>query len=63
MKAARNLATLSISERPYEDCCSLFVAKHPETRAKISDVLRLEQGLDLSTVDNLKIISYNISMN
>lgn len=63
MKAARNLATLSISERPYEDCCSLFVAKHPETRARISDILRLEQGLDLSTVDKLKIISYNISMN
>lgn len=64
MKAARNLATLSISERPYEDCCSLFVAKHPETRAKISDILRLEQGLDLSTsaLDKLKIISYNISM-
>ncbi|PIT88813.1 MAG: tRNA 4-thiouridine(8) synthase ThiI [Candidatus Magasanikbacteria bacterium CG10_big_fil_rev_8_21_14_0_10_36_32] len=62
MKLARKLGTLDISNRPYEDCCSLFVAKHPQTKSKLQDVLELEKQLDLSTLDNLEIISYNISM-
>lgn len=64
MNLARRIGTLGISERPYEDCCSLFVAKHPETRAKLADVLKIEQAAELSTVslDKSNIISYYISI-
>jgi len=59
---ARNIGTLEISNRPYEDCCSLFVAKHPQTRSKLEDVVKLESSLDLSILDKLEIKSYNIGM-
>lgn len=51
MKLARKIGTLEISERPYEDCCSLFVAKHPQTKSKLKDVQELENKLDLSGLD------------
>ncbi|MFA6548033.1 MAG: tRNA uracil 4-sulfurtransferase ThiI [Candidatus Magasanikbacteria bacterium] len=59
---ARTLETLDISNRPYEDCCSLFVAKHPQTRAHLEDVLKLENKLNLSTIDKTEYISYHIGM-
>lgn len=60
---ARKIETFDISARPYEDCCSLFVAKHPETKAKLNDVLRYEENIDSSIVDKTPIISYRISAN
>lgn len=61
-KIAERIGTLPISIRPYEDCCSLFVARHPQTKARVSDVEKCENGLDLSGLDKLMPISYNISM-
>ena len=63
MTLARRLGTLEISERPYEDCCSLFVARHPDTKSKLGEVKKLEASLDLSTIDKSDIISYHISKN
>jgi len=63
MQLARKIGTLGISERPYEDCCSLFVAKHPQTRAKLNEVEEMENRLDLPTLDKTEIISYYISIN
>lgn len=62
VKLARKIGTLDISNRPYEDCCSLFVADHPQTRAKKDKVEELENRLDLSTLDKTEVISYDISM-
>ncbi len=62
VKLARKIGTLDISNRPYEDCCSLFVAAHPQTRAKKEKVEELEKRLDLSTLDKTEVISYDISM-
>ena len=42
---ARDIGTFPISIQPDQDCCSLFVPKHPETRAKLPVVERLEEGL------------------
>ena len=42
---ARDIGTFPISIQPDQDCCSLFVPKHPETRAKLSVIERLEEGL------------------
>ncbi len=62
MNLARQLGTLEISDRPYEDCCSLFVAKHPQTHARLTDTLKIESRLDLSTLDKTEYISYHIGM-
>ncbi|MEK7131641.1 MAG: tRNA uracil 4-sulfurtransferase ThiI [Patescibacteria group bacterium] len=56
---ARKIGTLDISNRPYEDCCSLFVAKHPETKTRLNDVLKYEKLIDNSIVDKAEIISYS----
>jgi thiamine biosynthesis protein ThiI len=42
---ARNIGTFPISIQPDQDCCSLFVPRHPETRARLGTVERLEQRL------------------
>lgn len=45
----KNNGTFDISIRPYEDCCTVFVAKHPETKPKKSIIENIErkiEGLD-----------------
>ncbi len=44
-KAAR-IGTYETSIQPYDDCCSLFLPKHPATRASASALARAEAGLD-----------------
>ena len=44
---ARAIGTFPISILPDQDCCTLFVPKHPETKANIDTVLRLEEGLSV----------------
>lgn len=46
MAEARVYGTFDISIRPHEDCCSLFLPEHPETRAKIDVVQSAERGID-----------------
>ena len=60
---ARKINTLDISARPYEDCCSLFVAKHPATKSKLNEVLKYEKLIDESVIDKIQVISYHISHN
>ncbi len=45
---ARGIGTFPISIQPDQDCCSLFVPKHPETRARLSVIERIEQGLPVA---------------
>ncbi|GFI61685.1 putative tRNA sulfurtransferase [Clostridiales bacterium] len=42
---ARKIGTFDISTRPYEDCCTIFVAKHPETKPKTSVIEKMESRL------------------
>ncbi len=35
---AKKIGTYDISILPYEDCCTFMIARHPETRAKLSEV-------------------------
>ena len=44
---ARSIGTYEISTEPYEDCCTVFVPKHPETRAHLNTVHAIESKLDL----------------
>lgn len=38
--------TYETSILPYEDCCTIFVPKHPETRPKLEKILQSEKNLD-----------------
>ena len=44
---ARRLGTYPISILPDQDCCSLFVPKHPATRTRPEEAERLEEGMEV----------------
>lgn len=44
---ARAIGTYQISIQPDQDCCSLFVPRHPVTRATMEEVGRAELTLDI----------------
>ncbi|MGH3169257.1 MAG: tRNA uracil 4-sulfurtransferase ThiI [Trebonia sp.] len=46
MAEARRIRTLSISELPDQDCCTLLTPRQAETRAKIEDLRKIEGRLD-----------------
>ena len=46
---ARKIDTLDISNEPYEDCCTVFVPKHPRTRPKKRFIEIAETSLDVDT--------------
>jgi thiamine biosynthesis protein ThiI len=45
VEIARRIGTYEISIQPDQDCCSLFVPKHPETRARLEQVEEMESKL------------------
>ncbi len=48
---AERIGTFETSILPYEDCCTIFVPKHPETRPKIPEMLRSEEAIAEMMVD------------
>jgi thiamine biosynthesis protein ThiI len=44
---ARRIGTFDTSILPYEDCCTVFVAKHPKTRPVLDRIIQFESKLDL----------------
>ena len=57
---ARRIGTYEISIQPDQDCCSLFVPKHPETRAKLEEVEKSEQRLQVQDVLNQALTSAEV---
>ncbi|NOZ76673.1 MAG: tRNA 4-thiouridine(8) synthase ThiI [Euryarchaeota archaeon] len=47
IQKARDIGTYDISVLPHEDCCTLFVPKHPETRADPVYVEKVEEALEV----------------
>ena len=45
---ARRVGTYDISIQPDQDCCSLFVPKHPETKANLIEIEKSESRLDVA---------------
>jgi thiamine biosynthesis protein ThiI len=43
---AQKIGTLETSTLPYEDCCTLFVPRHPDTKPALHDVQASESLLD-----------------
>lgn len=46
MDIARNIGTYETSILPYEDCCTVFLPKHPTTKPKLEKILTSESKLD-----------------
>jgi thiamine biosynthesis protein ThiI len=44
---ARAIDTYDISILPDQDCCALFVPKHPATKARLKDILSEEEKLNV----------------
>lgn len=44
---AREIGTFETSILPYEDCCTVFTPKHPDTRPDMADILEEESKLDI----------------
>lgn len=52
---ARRIRTFEISTIPDQDCCQLFVPRHPATKARLSDVLDAESRLDIPALTELAV--------
>lgn len=44
---SKEIETYETSIKPFEDCCSVFLPKHPVTRPKIEDIEQSEQALNI----------------
>lgn len=52
---ARKIGTFAISSKPDQDCCQLFVPRHPATKARLQDVKKAEEGLDTENLTQLGV--------
>ncbi len=50
IRLAKDIGTYEISIQPYEDCCSYFIAPHPETKSNIEDVKKMESHLNVKSL-------------
>lgn len=51
---AYKINTYETSIEPYEDCCTIFVAKHPVTKPNVQVIRRSEQKLQEKIDDMVK---------
>ncbi len=62
MDKAQEIGTFETSIQPYEDCCTVFLPKHPVTKPKLEKILHSESKLDCealiqAAVDSQEIIT------
>ncbi|HAL74404.1 MAG TPA: tRNA 4-thiouridine(8) synthase ThiI [Clostridiales bacterium] len=50
IQIARRIGTFETSILPYEDCCTVFVAKHPKTHPSLADAEAAEADLDINSL-------------
>lgn len=50
IERSREIGTYETSIEPYEDCCTVFLPKHPVTRPKMKDILVEEEKLDVASL-------------
>lgn len=59
---ARDIETFETSILPFEDCCTIFLPKHPVTRPKVEDIKKSEAVLDIDVlvreaIENMKVFT------
>ena len=60
IEIAKDIETYETSIEPFEDCCTVFLPKHPVTKPKLEDIEKSEEALDIEALitdalDNLEI--------
>ena len=50
IEKAEQIGTFDVSTLPHQDCCSLFVPKHPATHASVDDLDKVEKDLDIEAL-------------
>jgi len=62
IRKAEEIGTYEISIIPHQDCCTLYVPKHPATKARLQDVLKDESKLESDTLINEALDSVEIEV-
>ena len=57
MEKAREIGTFETSIMPYEDCCTVFLPKHPVTKPKLAKILESDSRLDVETLIDAAVAS------
>ena len=60
MDKAREIGTYDISIQPYEDCCTVFLPKHPVTKPKLDRIEASESALDVQALVDAAVASEEI---
>ena len=60
MDRAKEIGTYDTSIEPYEDCCTVFLPKHPTTKPKLERIEESESKLDVETLVNNAVNSEEI---
>lgn len=55
MNLAKDIETYETSILPYEDCCTIFVPKHPKTKPSLKGIINSEKPLDIDELVNKAI--------
>jgi len=50
IRIAKEIGTFEKSIEPYEDCCTVFLPKHPVTKPKLEKILESESKLDVDAL-------------
>ncbi len=57
IEKAKEIGTYDTSILPYEDCCTVFLPKHPKTKPKLKEILESESRLDCEALIEAAIAS------
>ena len=60
MDKAREIGTYDISIQPYEDCCTVFLPKHPVTKPKLPRIEASESKLDVEALVDAAVASEEV---
>lgn len=60
MDKAQEIGTFETSIQPYEDCCTVFLPKHPTTKPKLEKILESESKLDVDALVEAAVKSQEI---
>lgn len=63
MEIARKIGTYETSILPYEDCCTIFVPKHPKTNPKLEPIRKEEEKLNIDelvakSIENIEVVTF-----
>ena len=60
MDKAEEIGTFETSIQPYEDCCTVFLPKHPSTKPKLDRIIESESKLDVDALVEAAVDSEEI---